>query len=100
MKTLAYKAPVAVAKDVRVSPPFTGDRALLPAECSVGDLLNMASEIATHHRRRVRADEAAAFDVYAGSLLARPFALEDLYGARAPAEGRYFETVDWDGGRA
>lgn len=75
-------------------------RALLPAECSVGDLLNMASEIATHHRRRVRADEASAFDVYAGSLLARPFDLEDLYGARAPAEGRYFETVDWDGGRA
>ena len=39
----------------------------------------MASEIATHHRRRVRADEASAFDVYAGSLLARPFDLEDLY---------------------
>ncbi len=36
VKALAYKAPVAVAKDVRVSPPFTGDRKLFPEELIPG----------------------------------------------------------------
>lgn len=36
VKTLAYKDPVAVAKDVRVSPPFTGDRKLFPEELIPG----------------------------------------------------------------
>ena len=75
-------------------------RALLPVECSVADLLNMSSEFATHHHRRIRDADAAAFDGYAGSMLARTFDLEDLYGNRTPSDGRYFENIDWNGGRA
>ena len=36
VKTLAYKDAVAVAKDVRVSPPFSGDRKLFPEELIPG----------------------------------------------------------------
>lgn len=39
VKTLAYKDKVAVAKDVRVSPPFTGDRKLFPEELIPGWVL-------------------------------------------------------------
>ncbi|MBQ6103434.1 MAG: histidine phosphatase family protein, partial [Kiritimatiellae bacterium] len=72
-------------------------RSLLPVECSVADLLNMGSEISTHHARRVRSGEAGAFDAWAGETLAKPFDLEDLYGNAEAAEGRYFDRVDWDG---
>lgn len=74
-------------------------RALLPTECSVADLLNMASEISTHHGRRVRNGAGGAFDAWAGETLARPFDLEDLYGNADAAEGRYFDRVEWEGGR-
>ena len=36
VKTLAYKDAVPVAKDVRVSPPFSGDRKLFPEELIPG----------------------------------------------------------------
>ena len=74
-------------------------RALLPTECSVADLLNMASEVSTHHSRRLRSGAAGVFDGWAGSTLARPFDLEDLYGNEEAAEGRYFDRVEWEGAR-
>lgn len=72
-------------------------RALLPVQCSVADLVNMASEVSTHHRGSVRGRGTAAFDVWGGETLAKPFDLEDLYGNREEADSRYFEQVDWNG---
>lgn len=52
-------------------------RGLLPVDCSVSDLLNFASELATHHGDI--ASDLKPLHAYAGTLLAKGFDLEDLY---------------------
>lgn len=52
-------------------------RGLLPVDCSVSDLLNFASELATHHGDI--AGDLKPLHAYTGTLLAKGFDLEDLY---------------------
>jgi len=52
-------------------------RGLLPVDCSVSDLLNFASELATHHRDI--ATELKPLHAYTGTMLAKGYDLEDLY---------------------
>lgn len=52
-------------------------RGLLPVDCSVSDLLNFASELATHHQDVV--SDLKPLHAYTGTLLSRGYDLEDLY---------------------
>jgi hypothetical protein len=52
-------------------------RALLPVGCSVADLLNFASELATHHAELLKPE--STLPTFAGTVLSKGFDLEDLY---------------------
>ena len=52
-------------------------RALLPVGCSVGDLLNFASELVTHHADTLK--PSAPIHAFSGTLLSKGYDLEDLY---------------------
>jgi hypothetical protein len=52
-------------------------RPLLPVGCSVADLLNFASELATHHAELLKPE--STLQSFAGTVLSKGFDLEDLY---------------------
>ncbi len=67
-------------------------RGLLPVDCSVSDLLNFASELATHHKNV--ATDTKPLHVYAGTLLAKGFDLEDLYPNAQRTSRFYMNDLD------
>ena len=69
-------------------------RSLLPVDCSVSDLLNFASELATHHARIIT--DAKPLHAYAGTLLARGFDLEDIYPNSQRTSRFYMNDLDID----
>ena len=52
-------------------------RPLLPVGCSVADLLNFASELASHHAELLKPE--STLHSFAGTVLSKDFDLEDLY---------------------
>jgi len=71
-------------------------RGLLPVDCSVSDLLNFASELATHHKDI--ATDLKPLHAYSGTLLAKGYDLEDLY-PNAQRTSRFYMS-DLNLGRA
>lgn len=66
-------------------------RPLLPVDCSVSDLLNFASEIATHHADLLT--DVRPLHGFAGALLAKGFDLEDLYPSTRPTSRFYLNDL-------
>ena len=66
-------------------------RPLLPVDCSVSDLLNFASEIATHHGDIV--SDTRPLHAFAGTLLAKGFDLEGLYPSTRRASRFYVNDL-------
>lgn len=62
-------------------------RSLLPVDCSVNDLLNFCSELATHRHNLINRKEL--FDVLFGTLLASEYDLEGLYHFNRQARSFY-----------
>ena len=69
-------------------------RSLLPVGCSVSDLLNFASELATHHADMLKT--SAPLQAFSGTLLAKGFDLEDLYPSSRQAAGFYLDDISFD----
>lgn len=69
-------------------------RSLLPVGCSVSDLLNFASELATHHVDMLKT--SAPLQAFSGTLLAKGFDLEDLYPSSRQAAGFYLDDISFD----
>ena len=69
-------------------------RALLPVGCSVGDLLNFASELVTHHADKLK--QPAPVQTFAGTLLSKGFDLEDLYPNARRTADFYLRGIDFD----
>ena len=69
-------------------------RSLLPVGCSVSDLLNFASELATHHADMLKT--SAPLQAFSGTLLAKGFDLEDLYPSSRQAAGFYLDGISFD----
>ena len=69
-------------------------RSLLPVDCSVSDLLNFASELATHHARIIT--DAKPLHAYTGTLLAKGFDLEDIYHNSQRTSRFYMNDLDID----
>jgi len=67
-------------------------RPLLPVDCSVSDLLNFASELATHHKNITT--DAKRLHAYVGTLLAKGFDLEDLYPNAQRTSRFYMNDLD------
>lgn len=67
-------------------------RALLPVNCAVNDLLNFCSELTTHHSNLL--NNAAAFDVTAGKILAHEFDLEGMYRRRNASPAFFLKDLD------
>ena len=68
-------------------------RPLLPVGCSVADLLNFASELATHHRELLKPD--SSIHSFAGTLLAKDFDLEDLYPNASRTSSFYLNGINF-----
>lgn len=68
-------------------------RPLLPVGCSVADLLNFASELATHHAEMLKPD--STLHSFAGTLLSKGFDLEDLYPNVLRTSDFYLKGVDF-----
>ena len=68
-------------------------RALLPVGCSVADLLNFASELATHHASLLKPD--ATLQSFAGTVLSKGFDLEDLYPNATRTSDFYLRDMDF-----
>ena len=60
-------------------------------DCSVSDLLNFASEIATHHGDIV--SDTRPLHAFAGTLLAKGFDLEGLYPSTRRASRFYVNDL-------
>ena len=67
-------------------------RALLPVGCSVGDLLNFASELVTHHADILR--PSPPIQTFSGTILSKGFDLEDLYPNVRRAADFYLRGLD------
>ena len=68
-------------------------RALLPVGCSVADLLNFASELATHHSELLKPE--STLQTFAGTVLSKGFDLEDLYPNARRTSDFYLRGVDF-----
>ena len=68
-------------------------RALLPVGCSVADLLNFASELATHHSDLLKPE--STLQTFAGTVLSKGFDLEDLYPNARRTSDFYLRGVDF-----
>ena len=68
-------------------------RPLLPVGCCVADLLNFASELATHHAELLKPD--STLHTFAGTVLAKGFDLEDLYPNARQTSAFYLNDVDF-----
>lgn len=68
-------------------------RPLLPVGCSVADLLNFASELATHHADLLKPD--STLHTFAGTVLSKGFDLEDLYPNALRTSDFYLNGVDF-----
>ncbi len=68
-------------------------RALLPVGCSVADLLNFASELATHHSELLKPE--STLQTFAGTVLSKGFDLEELYPNARRTSDFYLRGVDF-----
>ena len=68
-------------------------RPLLPVGCSVADLLNFASEIATHHADLLKPE--STLQSFAGTLLSKDFDLEDLYPNALRTRNFYLDGINF-----
>ena len=68
-------------------------RPLLPVGCSVADLLNFASELATHHANLLKAD--STLHSFSGTVLSKGFDLEDLYPHAARTSNFYLDGLSF-----
>ena len=68
-------------------------RALLPVGCSVADLLNFASELATHHSELLKPD--SSLHSFSGTLLSKGFDLEDLYPNASRTSAFYLDGMSF-----
>ena len=68
-------------------------RPLLPVGCSVADLLNFASELATHHAELLKPE--STLQSFAGTLLSKGFDLEDLYPNASRTSAFYLNDVNF-----
>ncbi len=68
-------------------------RSLLPVGCSVADLLNFTSELASHHRNLLR--ESAPLNVFHGRKLAKGFDLEDMYKNSVRARDFHLNRINF-----
>ena len=68
-------------------------RPLLPVGCSVADLLNFASELATHHADLLKPE--STLHTFAGTVLSKGFDLEDLYPNSLRASGFYLGGINF-----
>ena len=67
-------------------------RALLPVGCSVGDLLNFASELVTHHADILK--PSPSLQAFSGTILSKGFDLEDLYPNARRSADFYLRGLD------
>lgn len=70
----------------------TKRRPLLPVQCSVSDLINFCSELATHHGKEFSSPER--IDVLIGRMLSHEFDLEDMYHTRKTAQAFFLENLE------
>ena len=68
-------------------------RPLLPVGCSVADLLNFASELATHHSDLLKPE--STLHSFAGTLLSKDFDLEDLYPNAVRTSRFYLDGINF-----
>ncbi len=68
-------------------------RSLLPVGCSVADLLNFASELATHHRNLLTS--TGPLNAYHGRMLAKSFDLEDMYKNSVHAHAFHLNNIEF-----
>ena len=68
-------------------------RPLLPVGCSVADLLNFASEIATHHADLLKPE--STLHSFAGTVLSKDFDLEDLYPNALRTRNFYLDGINF-----
>ena len=68
-------------------------RPLLPVGCSVADLLNFASELASHHAELLKPE--STLHSFAGTVLSKDFDLEDLYPNAARTSNFYLGGINF-----
>lgn len=68
-------------------------RPLLPVGCSVADLLNFASELASHHADLLKPE--STLHSFAGTVLAKDFDLEDLYPNAVRTSNFYLDGINF-----
>ena len=73
-------------------------RPLLPVGCSVADLLNVASELGTHHSDLLKSD--STLQSFSGTLLSKGFDLEGLYPHTARTSSFYLNGINFSKGAA
>ena len=73
-------------------------RGLLPVGCSVGDLLNFASELETHHADVVR--EPKYIQSFFGSVMSNGCDLADLYPNAKKTAAYYMNDIAFEGARS
>ena len=70
-------------------------RSLLPADCSVADLLNFATELASHHANAQKSTESV--NGLVGSFYTSGFDLEDMYRSMRDAPAFMLSDVIFHG---
>ncbi len=68
-------------------------RSLAPVGCSVADLLNFTSELATHHSNLLK--ETGPLNVFHGRTLAKTFDLEEMYTNSVEARDFYLKQIEF-----
>ena len=64
-------------------------RSLLPVQCSVLDLVNMATELATHHQELLDVNGQSSLMAHVNRLLASEYDLEGVFDWKKSAQPLY-----------